>query len=166
MTTRYSRRPFPAYRYIPGRQPHPTRDPDGHSYGSEPVELEQFDPADWHNCDEYLYAIDLLNHGYWWEAHESLEAIWLAAGQRTTQVGRFVQGLLQIGVGTLKQHQELEGGARRLWQSGLDKISVREPIYLGLDTRTLQQAVRELINGERDTLPELVLHFDQCNDRD
>lgn len=30
------KRPFPAYAYLPGRQPHPVRDPAGHSYQVEP----------------------------------------------------------------------------------------------------------------------------------
>ncbi len=30
---RYSREPFPAYRFVPGEHPHPTRDPAGHSFG-------------------------------------------------------------------------------------------------------------------------------------
>lgn len=161
MTTRYSQRPFPAYRYIPGQQPHPSRDPAGHSYGVENIELDHFDPREWKTCDEYFYAIDLLNHGYWWEAHESLEAIWLAAGQRKTQAGIFIQGLLQIGIGTLKKHQGHASAAGRLWQAGLEKIStVNEACYLGLDVRRLQQHTRELISGERTTLPPLVLHFD------
>lgn len=157
MTQRYSRRPFPAYRYVPGQNPHPTRDIDGHSYGTEPVRLVTFSPGDWAGCEEYLYAIDLLNHGYWWEAHESLEAIWLAAGQRHSRTGLFVQGLLQLGVGALKQHLGQTTAARRLWQSALEKIRVDEPFYMGLDTLALQRVVRELLNGEREQLPPLAL---------
>lgn len=161
MPARYSQCPFPSYRYLPGRNPHPTRDPAGHSYGSTDIELDGFDPDSWQNCEIYLYAIDLLNHGYWWEAHEALEAIWLAAGQRTTKTGRFVQGLLQIGIGALKQHLGQTSAAIRLWQTGLEKIAVSDPYYLGIDVQELQRVVRELITGERDTLPELVLRFDR-----
>jgi hypothetical protein len=42
--------------------------------------LPAFTPEDWRSCDLYLYGIDLFNHGYWWEAHEALEDVWLAAG--------------------------------------------------------------------------------------
>lgn len=161
MPARYSDRPFPPYRYLPGKTPHPTRDPAGHSYMSEPVRIDRFSPDDWFECEEYLYAIDLLNHGYWWEAHESLEAIWLAAGQRDTRVGRFVQGLLQIGVGAMKSYQGQDSGAQRLWQAGLEKINISDPLYLGLDTRNLQQSVHELLNGQRKQLPPLKLHIKQ-----
>ena len=39
---RYTRRPFPAYRFVPGKAPHPTCDPDGHSYNKTPVQLGIF----------------------------------------------------------------------------------------------------------------------------
>ena len=86
---RYTDRPFPSYRFIPGKAAHPTRDRDGHSYNEPPVRLAPFDPHDWYACEEYLYGIDLFNHGYWWEAHEALEAVWAAAGRRT-ETGLFM----------------------------------------------------------------------------
>ena len=33
---RYTNLPLPAYRFVPGKAPHPTRDPDGHSYNKQP----------------------------------------------------------------------------------------------------------------------------------
>lgn len=158
MPSRYSPRSFPPYRYLPGRAPHPTRDPDGHSYNTPEYEIKAFSPDAWQSCDIYLYAIDLLNHDYWWEAHEALEAIWFASGQRSTVTGLFIQGLLQIGVGAMKQHLGQQAAAVRLWQAALDKINVGERYYLGLDVQELQRLVRELIHGERETLPALVLH--------
>ncbi|MBI4006737.1 MAG: hypothetical protein HY356_08705 [Gammaproteobacteria bacterium] len=44
---RYSDRPFPPYRFIPGKTPHPTRDTEGHSYNKPAVHLASFDPVDW-----------------------------------------------------------------------------------------------------------------------
>ena len=38
-------RPFPAYAFLPGRDPHPTRDPSGHSYdGENEGPAEYFEP--------------------------------------------------------------------------------------------------------------------------
>ncbi|MCF6180357.1 MAG: DUF309 domain-containing protein, partial [Geopsychrobacter sp.] len=93
---RYTERPFPAYRYLPFQpgMAHPRNDPGGHSYAEEEEYLPPFAIADWPDCVSYLYAVDLFNHGYWWEAHEAWEAVWLAAGQ-TSEGGRFVQGLIQ-----------------------------------------------------------------------
>ena len=113
---RYSQRPFPPYRFLPFRSgaplPHPRNDPAGHSYGQDEECLPGFTPADWSTCEPYLYGIDLFNHGYWWEAHEALETVWLAAG-RATRCGRFVQGLIQLAGAQLKRFVGEERGARR-----------------------------------------------------
>ena len=36
---RYTDRPFPSYRFVPGKAPHPTRHQNGHSYNKPPVQL-------------------------------------------------------------------------------------------------------------------------------
>ena len=68
-------RPFPAYAYHPGRTPHPTRDPEGHSYGMVHDVPQPPNPEDWRACGDYLYGVDLFNHGYYWEAHEAWEGL-------------------------------------------------------------------------------------------
>lgn len=156
---RYTRRPFPPYAYTPGRDPHPTRDPDGHSYGTDAPALEQFDPERWQDCEEYLYAIDLLNHGYYWEAHESLEAIWLVCDRSRTPTGRFMQGLLQIGVGMLKLRQGQTAAAQSLWLSGREKIRTKLPNrhFCGIDVEWLDTAVSQLATGDSSEWPTIVL---------
>ena len=137
---RYSSRPFPSYRFIPGLAPHPTRDPEGHSYNQEPDPLKSFDPDKWHSCEEYLFGIDLLNHGYWWEAHEALEAVWAAAGRRTN-TGFFVQGLIQVAVAHLKKFQGLHDVAARMAQTGLKKMMPVNQVYLGIDMSRFRSTV-------------------------
>ena len=69
-------RAFPAYAYLPGWQPHPIRDLDGHSHGLEPVTVA---PETALQSEEFLWGADLFNHGYYWEAHEAWEGLWQAA---------------------------------------------------------------------------------------
>jgi uncharacterized protein len=156
---RYTRRPFPDYAYLPGRDPHPTRDPDGHSYQAQSPELKQFNPGQWQDCEEYLYAIDLLNHGYYWEAHESFEAVWIAAGRRQSEPGEFVQGLLQIGVGLLKLRQGHIRGAETLMQAGRSKIRQQSGnrSYLGIDPTQLDELVSEVLQYGADVQPVIRL---------
>jgi hypothetical protein len=105
-------RPFPAYAYLPGRTPHPTRDPEGHSYGARPDTPELPDPEDWRACGDYLYGIDLFNHGFYWEAHEAWEGLWVACGRRGP-TATFLQALInltalrELGPGT-RQYMGLE----------------------------------------------------------
>ncbi|WP_367226897.1 DUF309 domain-containing protein [Mesorhizobium sp.] len=67
---------FPPYAYLPGRLPHPVRDPAGHSYNSEATPPAAAASLD---SDIFLWGVDLFNHGYYWEAHEAWEALWQVA---------------------------------------------------------------------------------------
>ena len=146
---RYTDRPFPSYRYVPGKAPHPTRDPDGHSY-QKPVEKPvTFDTGRWQTCEEYLYGIDLFNHGYWWEAHEALEAVWIAAG-RQTETGLFIQGLIQIAVAHLKMYQGFIDVAKRMATDGLDKMKPVNGVFLGIDVAALRSAVKAFYTEDRE----------------
>lgn len=96
--------------------------------------LAAIDKSNWQSCETYLYGIDLFNHGYWWEAHEALEPVWLAAGKET-ETGLFVQGLIQIAVANLKNVQGATDVAQRMAMTGLDKMRRMEGICLGIDVR-------------------------------
>lgn len=157
---RYSQEPFPAYRYLPFQPgtPHPTRDPQGHSYGAEEEYLAGFSAADWQSCQPYLYGIDLFNHGYWWEAHEALESVWLAAGQET-ETGQFVQGLIQLAAAQLKRFMGEERGARLLTESGVEKLSFAAGLYLGIEVVALIAAVEACLRENRGEFPQIRLTF-------
>ena len=147
---RYTDRPFPSYRYIPKKSPHPTRDPNGHSY-KKPIEnLTTFDIEQWQTCKVYLYGIDLFNYGYWWEAHETLERVWVAAG-RKTETGMFIQGLIQISAAHLKHLQGLNATAKQLATTGLEKMKNVNGIYLGIDVSIFQCAVESYFSGSNKT---------------
>src|SRR3989442_10005817 len=77
-------RPLPPYSYVPGLAPHPMSDPRGHSYGHTEAATQPLEEASFRGNATYLYAIDLFNHGYYWEAHEAWEALWHAAGRHGT----------------------------------------------------------------------------------
>ena len=76
---RLSSRPFPAYRYVPGRDPHPFSDPRGHSYGQAEPDCTGEAAAlfrDWRSSPHFCYSVDLYNYAYWWEAHSGWEGLW------------------------------------------------------------------------------------------
>lgn len=155
---RYSSLAFPPYTFIPGENPHPTRDPDGHSYGKEEHEKIVFDPEQWQQCQQYLYGIDLFNHGYWWEAHEALEAVWIAAG-RTTPTGYFIQGLIQVAVAQLKQQQSFTDVAQRMAADGLDKMHLVNTEFLGINVPAFRARVKEFIRQPETTSLQIELEF-------
>ena len=148
--TRPSRKPrlvpdraLPPYAYLPGRQPHPIRDPRGHSFGIKPDDPEPPDPRRWQACRTYLYGIDLFNHGYYWEAHEVLEALWRACHRRGP-MGMFFKALIALAAAGLKLRagnlRGVRGHARRAADL-FDKIALEvgsdEARYMGLDVLAL-----------------------------
>lgn len=160
---RYSQHPFPPYRFLPFRndptRPHPRNDPAGHSFHTQEEFLPSFDPDDWRNCEPYLYGIDLFNHGYFWEAHEAWEAVWLAAGQQATLPGRIVQGLIQLAAAQLKRVIDNPRGARRLTDAGCAKLSEVDGVYFGIHLPRFVRDARRCLEEERGEFPQIELRF-------
>src|SRR5207344_243254 len=88
-------RPLPPYSYVTGLFPHPTSDPQGHSFGHHSPTVQPLDESTYATNDSYLYALDLFNHGYYWEAHEEWEQLWHAMG-RTGLTADFLKGLIKL----------------------------------------------------------------------
>jgi hypothetical protein len=129
---RYSTRLFPFYRFVPGKSPHPRRDPKGHSYGQPESKLLAFPPEEWERSDAYLYGIDLYNYAYWWECHEVFECLWHAAGHDTEQ-GNFFEALIQLAAANLKRFLGNEQAAQNLARSGLTRLQNLPELYMGID---------------------------------
>lgn len=160
---RYTQRPFPPYRYLPFRNdprcPHPRNHPAGHSYAQEEDYLPHFAPDDWATCEPYLFGIDLFNHGYWWESHDAFEAVWLAAGQKSTVCGLFIQGLIQLAGAQLKRFMDEPRGASSLTASGSAKLALVEGIYLGIVAEQLIADAQRCLRENRGEYPRIILRF-------
>ncbi|PLX97947.1 MAG: hypothetical protein C0622_12155 [Desulfuromonas sp.] len=154
---RYSQRPLPSYRHLPFQNPHPFLDEDGHSYGEELNPLEGFGSDNWQESTEYLYAIDLFNHGYWWEAHERLKPLSLGAG-RETETGRFVQGLIQLAAALLKLSQDDVPPARSLAELGIANLQASADIGLGIAVADLIAEVTACLDDSQ--APQPIIHLD------
>ena len=140
---RYSTRPFPLYRFVPGRTPHPRRDPSGHSYGLPEPKPTQFSAERWQSSEDYLYGIDLYNFAYWWECHEVFEGLWHAVGHHSMQ-GNFFQALIQVAAANLKRFLGNEQAAQKLARSGLARLQNLPQLYMGIDVVALSEACRAI----------------------
>ena len=96
---------LPPYTYIPGRSPHPISDPAGHSYGARADSQASI-------RDGFEHGLKLFNHGYYWEAHEAWEGVWIALG-RTGPQADFLKGLIKLAACGVKCLEGNETGARR-----------------------------------------------------
>lgn len=133
---RYSTHPFPSYRFLPGSNPHPWRDPRGHSYGLPEPKPLAFPPDEWQRSMDYLYGIDLYNYAYWWECHEVFEGLWHAVG-RDTEEGNFFQSLIQLAAANLKRFMGNERAAQNLLRSSARRLSGLPDFYMGVNVTHL-----------------------------
>ena len=146
LVSRYSNRPFPSYQFLPGANPHPVRDPAGHSYEPKPSFRRQapWHPQDWRALDDWLFGVDLFNAHYFWEAHEAWEGLWVAM-ERSSAAAVFVQGLIQISAALLKARLGALPGVQMLSRQGLEKlgqVAAESPSMMGLDLVRLIAALQ------------------------
>jgi hypothetical protein len=153
---RYTKISFPDRKYSPGQSIHPKKYPHYSHLPEIPSEGTKFEPDTWKISQRYLYSIDLFNFGYWWEAHEVLEDLWIKAG-KTTLTAKFIQGIIQISAALLKDSQLSPQGASRLASKGLSKLRLRSGIFLGIDVQEFGQKVEKYFSGEFSSPPQIFL---------
>jgi hypothetical protein len=126
-------RSFPSYAFIPGENIHPNKE-GGHFFGMPELTSSHLST----NNSDYLYAIDLMNNAYYWEAHVYLEAIW-NAHKRTGPEADFCKGLIKMSAAALKykmgSHQSFVGHLERaidLFTSIIDA-----PLITGISPKKL-----------------------------
>src|SRR2546421_711208 len=129
--------PFPAYAFIPGRFPHPTSDPAGHSFGTNPTLPSKVEPDQWQDCRPYLYGIDLFNGGYFWESHVAWESLWTACGRRGA-VADFLKGLIKFAAAGVKALERTPKGVRshssraaEIWRQVMDSLGSESDLFMG-----------------------------------
>lgn len=148
-------RDLPPYSYVPGMHPHPIREEDGHSFGVE-VAVSEFDPNRWRECEEYLFGIDLFNAGFYWEAHEAWEAVWICVG-RTGQTADFLKGLIKLAAAGVKAREGNGNGVERHAARAAQLFGescAGEEAMLGLELDSLLDFSRQL-RRDRDTVLDL-----------
>ncbi len=153
---RYSERPFPRYRFVPGLTPHPRRHPQGQAYGIPERPPPRFEPGDWRNNEVYRQGIDLYNFAYWWECHEALEGLWHLTGHQGSEA-QFLQGVIQVAAANLRRHLGTPGGARRLGREAVGRLeSVGLAVYMGVRLAPFIQGIRTLHVEEKSAAIPLI----------
>ena len=156
LISHYTDRPLPEYRHIPFQNAHPFLDDDGHSFGEKLLPPDSFTQENWQYCSDYLYSIDLFNYGFWWEAHERLKQLCIAAG-RESETGQFIQGLIQTSAALLKHFMQEQQGAATLAELGLKNLQRAAGIYLGIEVATLVTQVRDCLKSREAKYPQIQL---------
>lgn len=161
--------PLPPYSYVPGHEfPHPVNNPAGHLYTQAsqahtpaitpsqlaglPTELQSRRralAAPLATNPQWLYALDLFNGGFYWEAHEAWESFWHALG-RTTPEAQFIQGLIHLAAACVKIREGKPQGVNRHTQRArelLGDLGAAQPgDALSLAPESVTAVVTELEN--------------------
>jgi hypothetical protein len=131
-------RELPLYAFRPGINPHPNKE-GGHQYQRpepSPTKLVKSNP-------DFLYAIDLYNDGYFWEAHIFLEAIW-NYHKRIGNEADFCKALIKLSAGSLKREINQDPQAMQHFKSAKEIIESIE----GYDFNFLnKEELLEVINS-------------------
>jgi predicted metal-dependent hydrolase len=137
-------RALPPYSYVPGVNAHPGSDPRGHSFGVPPEKAEPLSEESYRGNATYLYAIDLFNHGFYWEAHEAWEALWHAAGRKGATAD-FLKGLIKLAAAGVKAREGRAAGVRQHAERAaelLGGVADTKQIF-GLNLEELIRAARD-----------------------
>lgn len=155
---RYSSRPFPPYSYVPGSgTPHPVSDPSGHMYGEAEQKTAPLDPAHYHQSEIYLYAVDLFNHNYYWEAHEAWEALWHAAGRSGIEAD-FLKGLIKLAAAGVKQREGNPAGVGRHALRAIELLSsLSRSTFCGVNLELLLREAQHMVNDPATTITPILL---------
>ena len=114
---------LPPYAYVPGHWPHPTRDAAGHGHGqaSDSGDVTPITEP-WWNDARFRRGITLFDAGYYWEAHEVWEGLWIAAGRRGP-VADLVGAFIKIAAAGVKLRQHRRASAAKLGARARDGLA-------------------------------------------
>ncbi len=130
--------PIPARAYLPGASVRPV---------AEPRTGEPLDPERWRSCVAYVHGLALFDRGYYWEAHECWEELWILAG-RTGPVAELLRGLIQLAAAGVKLRQGRTAGATALAARARGHFAHAQgeaPVLAGFDLTNLVEAAAWVI---------------------
>jgi hypothetical protein len=141
---------LPARRHIPGAGTEPDRAPleAAKALVRRPVVADG-----WEANEPYRYGAALCLNGFFWEAHEVWEAVWLACPPNSRE-RRLLRALIQVANAALKLAMGRANAGRRLLAEAEELIGECrtagvETSFMGLDLRTLKRAVAEAAQAAR-----------------
>jgi len=141
---RLSTLPLPPYKFRKGESPHPTQHSEGHFREKKTFRCPELDAANWRDCQGYLFALDLFNHGYFWECHEVLEDLWFSV-EPGTPIRHFLQAFIQCTVTHWQASSGRARAARRLLLRIPRHVRGAAGLELGLNIADLEVATARFV---------------------
>lgn len=143
---------FPEYPYVPGRTP---RHPEGWFDAIRDTVRPGASVSELANSPAWAAGLAYLEDGFFWEAHEVLEPIWMALphGSREREM---VQALIQLANACLKREMGRPRAVLRLCRMVARHLDRVGPCaVMGQAPDDLREAIQALENQIRRDAPDL-----------
>lgn len=101
---------WPAYAYVPGQTP---RHPEHLFAAIRDTAVPGLSISQLAECQAFKVGLCYLDAGFYWEAHEVLEPVWMVLPVDGVE-RKFVQGLIQLANGLLKLEMDRPKASLRL----------------------------------------------------
>lgn len=133
---------FPARPYVPGRTPRHAED------RFDAVKACAPNPTRSDEADRNLawrHGLNLFAAGYFWEAHEVLERVWMNAPENSAE-RHVVRGVIQLANAALKQRMGRERAAARLAAIAAELFTraPRDGVVMGMSVERLRAAAQRV----------------------
>ena len=112
--------PLPGHAYVPGQTP---RHAEGAFDDLRRTVRAGMSLAEMEDCPAWVAGWQFMDAGYFWEAHEVLEPVWMALPEWSVE-RRFVQAAIQAANAGLKARMDRPAAVRRL--AGIVEDLLRE----------------------------------------
>lgn len=127
---------FPPYSFVPTQNLSPNR-VGGYRHGVPDPISKPLEKNNYAEHKEYLYAIDLINHGFYWESHVYFESIW-HAHHRKGAIASYCKGMVKLAAGAIKLKQDRLNSARRLFEGANENFrNLPDDFFLGITIEEL-----------------------------
>lgn len=110
------------------------------------------------NGEDFKRGVQEFNCGFFFEAHDTLEEIWMEASGSDRL---FLQGLIQVSVGCYHLSNENYKGATSQLTKGLGKLDRYRPSYAGMELEEFTRSVVRLLALAECGLAGERIHFDE-----
>lgn len=132
---------WPAHAYVPAKT---KRHAEGLFDAVRDTAHAELTPDQLAQCDAFHHGLLYQQAGYFWEAHEVLEPVWMVLPDPSVE-RRFVQGLIQIANGYLKIEMQRPKAALRLAKIARDLIPAnRKGNVMGVELNKTHELIDSL----------------------
>jgi len=138
---------LPARPHVPGSGSQPDMEP---LEQIKRIGSTQVNPDNWRQTVDYRYGWSLFEAGFFWEAHEIWETVWLACAPNSRE-RLFIQALIQLANARLKRKMKRDHASARLVEES-DRLlaetiradNKETSLFMGVDLRRLRQSLAAL----------------------